>query len=197
MRTLSPSDQMWRVLVDGTGLPAHVRSRCTHTVAWYARALADTFRDALSHTDIDIRTALTLALRQVAASRGTGCDLDRGWPQWHRRRPADRSGGGGVPRAWRRLRRPHRPRPGSQRITDDRIATVTQPIIASRMRDRVATGPASTPNDLRGAPSAAVELTRNRVGGFLAPPPRTGRRRPCDRADTSPRSGGFPRRCIR
>lgn len=68
------------VLVDGAGIPAHLRNGCTHTVSWYARELADTFRDTLSHADIDIRTALALALRQVAASHGTGCDLDRGSP---------------------------------------------------------------------------------------------------------------------
>ena len=154
------------MLVDGAGIPAHLRSGCTHTVSWYARELADTFRDTLSHADIDIRTALALALRQVAASHGTGCDLDRGSPS-------------GTVAAWRIGAEAVEylvlgdasiiltdPGGDVSEVTDERLATVTEPIISSLVRDRVARGLATTPNDLREARRAAVELTRNKANGF-------------------------------
>lgn len=154
------------VLVDGAGLPARLRSGCTHTVRWYARTLADSFRDGLSCVDIDIRTALAVALRQVAASHGPGCDLDRGSPS-------------GTVAAWR-----IGPEAveylvlgdasiivtgcdgGVREVTDNRLATVTEPIIATSMRDRAARGLPTSPDDRREARRAAVELTRNTAGGF-------------------------------
>ncbi|MFC6704113.1 protein phosphatase 2C domain-containing protein [Flexivirga alba] len=154
------------VLVDGAGLPAHLRSGCTHTVSWYAHALADTFRDTLSHADTDTRTALARALRQVAARHGPGCDLDRGSPS-------------GTVAAWRIGADAVEylvlgdasiiltgPGGDVSEVTDDRLATVTEPIIASRVRHRVARGLATAPNDLREARRAAVEMTRNKAAGF-------------------------------
>ncbi|RNI25320.1 protein phosphatase 2C domain-containing protein [Flexivirga caeni] len=154
------------VLIDGAGLPARLRSGCTHTVRWYARTLADAYRDALGRADVDIRTAFARALSLVAASHGPGCDLDRGSPS-------------GTVAAWRIGAEQVEylvlgdasvilsdPAGGVSEVTDDRLATVTAPIIASHLRDRAARGLTTTPDDLREARRAAVELTRNTSGGF-------------------------------
>ncbi|MFE6736297.1 hypothetical protein [Microbacterium sp. NPDC057650] len=68
------------VVVDGAGLPKSMRRGCGHSVAWYARMLAEAFRVRLEHRSVAMTEALGAAIEEVtAAHRGT-CDLHDGSP---------------------------------------------------------------------------------------------------------------------
>lgn len=68
------------VVVDGAGLPKTMRQGCGHSVAWYARMLAESFRVGLEDRGTSMTEALAAAIAEVtAAHRGT-CDLDAGSP---------------------------------------------------------------------------------------------------------------------
>jgi hypothetical protein len=68
------------VVVDGAGLPKSMRQGCGHSVAWYARMLAEAFRVRLEDSAAAMPDALAGAIAEVtAAHRGT-CDLDAGSP---------------------------------------------------------------------------------------------------------------------
>ncbi|MFC4139568.1 MULTISPECIES: protein phosphatase 2C domain-containing protein [unclassified Microbacterium] len=68
------------VVVDGAGLPKSMRQGCGHSVAWYARMLAEAFRVRLEDRTATMTHALAGAIGEVTdAHRGT-CDLDAGSP---------------------------------------------------------------------------------------------------------------------
>lgn len=67
------------VVVDGAGLPKHLRQGCVHEVAWFSRAIADTFRDRLAD-GIAMQQALARAIDAVADLHRADCDLAAGSP---------------------------------------------------------------------------------------------------------------------
>lgn len=68
------------VVVDGAGLPASMRAGCRHSVAWYARVLAEAFRDRLEDRRVPMTDALAGAIAAVAALHSDMCDLGAGSP---------------------------------------------------------------------------------------------------------------------
>jgi hypothetical protein len=68
------------VVVDGAGLPRTMRAGCSHSVAWFARSIADDFHAALASRTGTISDALAEAIEQVAGSHSSTCNLDAGAP---------------------------------------------------------------------------------------------------------------------
>ncbi|WP_309066750.1 protein phosphatase 2C domain-containing protein [Microbacterium sp.] len=68
------------VVVDGAGLPKAMRSGCRHSVAWYARVLAEAFRERLEDAGTAMSDALADTIAHVTAAHAHTCDLDAGSP---------------------------------------------------------------------------------------------------------------------
>lgn len=68
------------VVIDGAGLPKSMRRGCGHSVAWYARMLAEAFRVGLGDRATSMSDALGAAIAEVTASHSDGCDLRHGSP---------------------------------------------------------------------------------------------------------------------
>ncbi|UJP10233.1 protein phosphatase 2C domain-containing protein [Microbacterium sp. KUDC0406] len=68
------------VVVDGAGLPKTMRQGCGHSVAWYARMLAESFRVRLEDRSASMADALAGAIVEVTAAHRDSCDLDAGSP---------------------------------------------------------------------------------------------------------------------
>ncbi|OZB83355.1 hypothetical protein [Microbacterium sp. 13-71-7] len=68
------------VVVDGAGIPAELRRGCTHSVAWYARRLADGFCARLVDRGTPMRDALAGAIAAVTALHAGTCTLEDGSP---------------------------------------------------------------------------------------------------------------------
>lgn len=68
------------VVVDGAGLPKSLRRGCGHSVAWYARTLAEAFRVGLGDRATSMSDALAAAIAEVTASHADACDLRHGSP---------------------------------------------------------------------------------------------------------------------
>ena len=68
------------VVVDGAGIPAELRRGCTHTVAWYARRLADAFCARLVDRGTPMRDALAGAIAEVTALHAGSCTFEGGSP---------------------------------------------------------------------------------------------------------------------
>lgn len=68
------------VVVDGAGLPKERRRGCGHSVAWYARMLAESFRVRLEDRALSMTDALAEAIAEVTAAHAGTCDLDAGSP---------------------------------------------------------------------------------------------------------------------
>ena len=68
------------VVVDGAGIPAELRRGCTHTVAWYARRLADAFCARLVDRGTPMRDALAGAIAEVTALHAGTCTFEGGSP---------------------------------------------------------------------------------------------------------------------
>ncbi|WP_309128387.1 protein phosphatase 2C domain-containing protein [Microbacterium sp.] len=68
------------VVVDGAGLPKDMRLGCSHSVAWYARILAEAFRMRLEDRANEMTEALAGAIAEVTAAHAGTCDLRRGSP---------------------------------------------------------------------------------------------------------------------
>jgi len=68
------------VVVDGAGIPAELRRGCTHSVAWYARRLADEFCARLVDRGTPTRDALAGAIAAVTALHAGTCTLEGGSP---------------------------------------------------------------------------------------------------------------------
>lgn len=68
------------VVVDGAGLPKSMRRGCSHSVAWYARMLAEAFRMRLEHRAVGMTDALAAAIAEVTAAHTGACDLALGSP---------------------------------------------------------------------------------------------------------------------
>ena len=66
------------VVVDGAGLPADLRRGCDHAVSWFARHVAEAFRDRLALRSSSMPQALADAITEVASLHGSGCDLALG-----------------------------------------------------------------------------------------------------------------------
>lgn len=68
------------VVVDGAGLPKSMRAGCLHSVAWFARTIAETFHAALTARSGTMAEALGHTIRQVRDSHASTCDLPAGSP---------------------------------------------------------------------------------------------------------------------
>ncbi len=74
------ADSTVAVVVDGAGLPAHLRAGCRHSVAWFARAVAQSFHALLSARSSSMREALADTISRVNRSHAKSCDLAAGSP---------------------------------------------------------------------------------------------------------------------
>ncbi len=154
------------VVVDGAGLPEDLRRGCQHSVSWFARRIADSFRDRLALRSSTMQQALADAITEVAALHRPTCDLAQGSPSatvaaW---RVDDASveylalcdasvivvGTDGTARE----------------LTDDRVEQVTRPLIDARLEAKQDAGGAVSFTDVREARREAVETTRNTRDGF-------------------------------
>lgn len=68
------------VVVDGAGLPKSRRRGCGHSVSWYSRMLAESFRVALADRRTSMADALATAIAEVTAAHTGVCDLAEGSP---------------------------------------------------------------------------------------------------------------------
>jgi len=68
------------VVVDGAGLPKAMRRGCSHSVAWYARMLAEELRIRLESRVVSMTDALAGAIGEVTAAHASTCDLGQGSP---------------------------------------------------------------------------------------------------------------------
>jgi hypothetical protein len=149
------------VVVDGAGLPAHLRAGCRHSVAWFANSVAHTFHALLAARSSTMPESLAETISRVRASHGAACDLADGSPS-------------ATVAAWR--------------MTDERLEYLVlgdAPIVLLDRHDRCTTivdrrlervtaemaslDIRSSPHrgtELRAARRAAVESARNRPGGF-------------------------------
>lgn len=137
------------VVVDGAGIPAEFRAGCSHTVAWYAHALAGTFRDNLEHRGWDMRQALAESIAAVTASHRVSCRLEDGSPS-------------ATVAAWRLT-----PDAVEYLVLCDAsiIVSHVDGTVAEITDDRISRVIASLAGD-RAARREAVERNRNRAGGF-------------------------------
>jgi hypothetical protein len=154
------------VVVDGAGLPPSLRSGCSHSVAWYSRTLAKTFRRQLLDTRPTMRDALRTAIASVAAEHEDTCDLAAGSPS-------------ATVAAWRVV--------GASlqylvlcdssillafadgerlEVTDDRLSRVVEPRVEANLSQRSREGLSLSPHDVLRARRDAVEALRNTPGGF-------------------------------
>ncbi len=67
------------VVVDGAGLPQHMRAGCHHSVDWYSNELALSFGAALHDSTLTMPRALSRAISEVSR-RHDGCSLIEGSP---------------------------------------------------------------------------------------------------------------------
>jgi hypothetical protein len=149
------------VVVDGAGLPAHLRTGCRHSVAWFARSVAHTFHALLVTRSSSMRVALAETISRINDSHATTCDLAGGSPS-------------ATVAAWRiaddrleylvlsdasivLLDRHDR----ATEIVDHRLENVTARAVPLDPED-----PAITGTQVRAARRAAVESARNQPGGF-------------------------------
>jgi hypothetical protein len=68
------------VVVDGAGLPKAMRQGCSHSVAWYARMLAEELRMRLESRTASMTDALAGAIAEVTDAHVHTCDLTQGSP---------------------------------------------------------------------------------------------------------------------
>lgn len=68
------------VVVDGAGLPAQLRAGCVHSVAWFARSIAQTFCLRLGDRSASMRAALGETIASVRDAHAGTCDLGAGSP---------------------------------------------------------------------------------------------------------------------
>lgn len=150
------------VVVDGAGIPADLRRGCSHSVAWFARSVADTLHGRLVSRSTSMIDALAETIDLVKASHAATCDLIGGSPS-------------ATVAAWR--------------VADDQLeylvlCDASLVLIDDHGRSVEVTdhrlprvlgsaGPAGTEastaadlDQLRAARRAAVEAARNRPGGF-------------------------------
>lgn len=146
------------VVVDGAGLPKTMRRGCSHSVAWYARSLAEAFRLRLDDRATSMREALADAIVEVTNAHAGTCELRLGSPS-------------ATVAAWRMdgdevehlvlcdasivligLR-------GVQEITDDRVNTA----VRRKADELLAAGEFA---QIRAARFAALDRMRNVEGGF-------------------------------
>lgn len=148
------------VVVDGAGLPKMMRRGCSHSVAWYARMLAEELRMRLESRLASMTDALAGAIAEVTAAHAGTCDLTQGSPS-------------ATVAAWR-IRGEEVEhlvlcdasivlvrRDGSAReITDDRITAAVQTRAEALAS---AAGIATATGEMR---FAALDAARNVGGGF-------------------------------
>ena len=80
------------VLIDGAGLPEGEEQGCLHGVAWYARRLATAFLHAAVDGP-DLRSALAVAIEEVADAHRDSCDLTHPRSPWSTVLAVRRTGG--------------------------------------------------------------------------------------------------------
>ncbi|WP_203567661.1 protein phosphatase 2C domain-containing protein [Aestuariimicrobium ganziense] len=73
-------DQCRAVVVDGAGVAERYRAGCSHTVAWFANALADALFEAMDDRSLALRECLRAAITTVADQHRDTCRLDQGSP---------------------------------------------------------------------------------------------------------------------
>ncbi|UWF77225.1 MULTISPECIES: protein phosphatase 2C domain-containing protein [Microbacterium] len=153
------------VVVDGAGLPTSMRSGCRHAVAWYARCLAEAFREGLENRAVAMPAALAAAIERVRASHAHTCDLGAGSPS-------------ATVAAWRIDDEEVEHlvlcdasivlvgRDGAVReVTDDRIDAAVERRASELLREGAAGGEPAE-EEVAAARLAALDETRNRDGGF-------------------------------
>jgi hypothetical protein len=154
------------VVVDGAGLPEDLRRGCHHPVSWFARRIADTFRDRLADRATPMRQALAETIAQVAAEHRSTCDLELGSPS--ATVAAWRTDAGHV--EYLTLCDASVLVLGADgdvhEVTDDRIESATRPLIDARLGAKQAAGGSVSFTDVRDARREAVEATRNTDEGF-------------------------------
>jgi hypothetical protein len=154
------------VVVDGAGIPASLRSGCSHSVAWYSQALATTFQVHLADPRVRMRDALRSAIAEVVARHEDTCDLAAGSPS-------------ATVAAWRIT--------GSDleylvlcdsslflsftdgrnlEVTDDRLGQVIAPWVEAATAQPAPGGLSISRDELHAASRQAVELLRNTAEGF-------------------------------
>ena len=146
------------VVVDGAGLPAELRAGCSHSVAWFARSVAETFHGHLTDRSSSMRDALAETIAVVGNSHRASCRLADGSPS-------------ATVAAWRITGDQLEylvlcdasvtlvdARGGTVEVTDRRLAAVLE--AAGKA------GSATTAGDRRAARRAVVEDARNQDGGF-------------------------------
>ncbi|MDH2444209.1 protein phosphatase 2C domain-containing protein [Amnibacterium sp. CER49] len=151
------------VVVDGAGLPKELRAGCRHSVAWFARFLADELAARLAERSGTMGDALGDSIAFVRDAHAGTCDLRAGSPS-------------ATVAAWRVSgdRLEHLvlcdasllvvPRHGPVvPITDERLEGVVRAAVAAEVAAGIA---ARGPADRRHAARRAVEASRNRQGGF-------------------------------
>lgn len=149
------------VVIDGAGIPAELRSGCSHSVAWFAQSVADTLHGLLVSRSSSMSDALAETIVQVKASHEMTCDLAEGSPS-------------ATVAAWR-MADDHLEHlvlcDASLILVDDhgRAIEITdhrlQRVLGS-VEPLDATGAAADGDQLRAARRFAVEAARNVPGGF-------------------------------
>lgn len=148
------------VVVDGAGLPAELRAGCTHSVAWFARSVADTLHQGLVARSKSMREALAETIAVVRDSHRASCALADGSPS-------------ATVAAWRIVA-------GNLEylvLCDATIVLVEDQggaveITDHRLRDVLAAAPREDASSsvgtahVRAARRSALEAARNRTGGF-------------------------------
>lgn len=149
------------VVVDGAGLPAHLRAGCRHSVAWFARSIAYTFHALLATRSSSMPEALAETISRVKDSHAATCDLAGGSPS-------------ATVAAWRMAgdRLEYLVLSDASIVLLDRHNRATE-IVDHRLENVIARAaplalerPAVTGAQVRAARRAAVESARNKPGGF-------------------------------
>ena len=145
------------VVVDGAGLPAHLRAGCRHSVAWFAESIARAFHDRLARRSGSMRAALAEAITLVADSHASTCDLAGGSPS--ATVAAWRLGGAGQLEYLVLC--------GASLVLVDRRGRATE-ITGRRLQEvmAVAASPDASREAFVARRRATVEASRNRPGGF-------------------------------
>lgn len=149
------------VVVDGAGLPAHLRAGCRHSVAWFARSVAHTFHALLAARSSSMREALAETISRVKDSHAATCDLASGSPS-------------ATVAAWRMAddQLEYLVLSDASIVLMDRDDRFTEIVdhrlenVIARAAPRAPERPAATGAQVRAARRAAVESARNKPGGF-------------------------------
>jgi hypothetical protein len=154
------------IVVDGAGLPESMRKGCSHSVAWFSRALASTFQHQLNELGASMRGALSAAITSVANSHEQTCDLTKGSPS-------------ATLAAWR-IRGDNLEfivlcdsslllycQDGSiQEVTDSRLHQIVEPQVEAVLAEQFQSGSKATREEILTVRGALLDKLRNKPGGY-------------------------------